>query len=576
MFARRRAPPGMLNHVRIGVRRRAFVLAIIASAVTGCATFAISEGPTQSALRNLLQPQALAIAVNGSGESDQVLSFYRARDFLPAWTGGTENEAMAAEARSILGRAADHGLLREDYSVELAGVSLDPGTDAAQYEIAMTTAVLRYASDVGRGRVRPSDVYRDVELPVPDFDAAAALNQAVNNRSVGGFLAALPPNHPEYHRLVEALAEYRALDDGTAIARIRIGDGQSTSQRRLVVAQLSLDDPDLAAQTNPTAREVRDAVQRFQARNGLAVDGIAGPKTLAALVTQSTARIELIKANLERWRWLPRRFEDRYVSVNVPDQSLAFNREGGQVFTSRVIVGHKSSPTPILRTNIASVKANPPWNVPGDIAARDLLPYMRRNPNYLAERNMVLLDTLDTDPHGRLINWNEVKPSQFYYHVRQLPGLDTALGELMLDMPNDFDVYLHDTPTRHLFAQEDRAVSNGCIRVEDIFPLASLALANDPMAGVERIRRAIATGETQFLDLDDPLPVYLLYWTVVVSPDGNLSFPPDRYDRDQVLIEALNAPRGASSLPISLVSEHGSEPTTRSRALAQINPGDAY
>jgi murein L,D-transpeptidase YcbB/YkuD len=266
---------------------------------------------------------------------------------------------------------------------------------------------------------------------------------------------------------------------------------------------------------------------------------------LSALRSQASSRIDLIKSNLERWRWVPREFEARYVAVNVPEQSLVFVQDRNVALRSRVIVGRRSSTTPILRTSVRAVKANPPWNIPGDIAARDLLPYMRRNPNYLKERRMVLVDTLETDPYGHQIDWRAVEPSEFYYSVRQLPGPDTALGDLMLDMPNDFDVYLHDTPAKGLFAHADRTVSNGCVRVQEIYPLASLALTGDPDAGMARLNDAIATGETQILDLQNPLPVYLLYWTAVPSSEGGLTFPPDLYDRDDALIGALNGRRGA-------------------------------
>jgi murein L,D-transpeptidase YcbB/YkuD len=242
---------------------------------------------------------------------------------------------------------------------------------------------------------------------------------------------------------------------------------------------------------------------------------------------------------MERWRWMPAAFERRYIAVNVPDQSLKFMRDGNAVLNSRVIVGRKMSPTPITRSAIVAVVANPPWNIPGDIAARDLLPHLRKSPNYLATKHMVVTDGPPGDPYGRTIKWASVTPADFPYAIRQLPGPTTALGAVMLDSPNDFDVYLHDTPNKKRFESDVREISNGCVRVQQILPLASLALTDDTAKGMGKLNQAIKTHDTQRLALDEPLPVYFLYWTALAEADGSVGFRPDRYGRDAPLIAAL-------------------------------------
>ena len=393
------------------------------------------------------------------------------------------------------------------------------------------------------GRVRPDDIYEDAELPALSFDPAEELTQAVANHSIASWLADLPPPHPEYRQLARALAHYRAIAEqggwpslpGPNDIRLEGNDPRVT----LLIKRLTFEDSALAAIPKPSIVELRNAVKRFHARNGLEEDGRVANETLAALNVPASLRVAEIAANMERWRWIPR-FESRYVAVNVPDQSLTFVRYGTVALASRVIVGRKSSATPITRSAITSIVVNPPWNIPGDIAARDLLPHLRQNPNYLASKNMVVMNGPPGDPYGRKIDWRKIIPAEFPYAIRQLPGPATALGALMLDSPNDFDVYLHDTPNKKRFESDQRHISNGCVRVQQIFPLASLALADDAAKEMDRLQKAVKSRQTQRLTLDSPLPVYFLYWTAFADPDGSVEFRPDRCDRDTPLIAALN------------------------------------
>jgi L,D-transpeptidase YcbB len=197
------------------------------------------------------------------------------------------------------------------------------------------------------------------------------------------------------------------------------------------------------------------------------------------------------------------------------DQTVDFVRDGKVVLTSKAIIGRKNSTTPIIRTMIKSVIANPAWDVPGDLAAASIVPKLRKNPNYLAEHHMVIVK------------------GQF----RQLPP--SALGQVMLDSPNDFDVYLHDTPGKARFEQDNRELSNGCVRVQQILPLAALVLADDREAGMDRLKKTIASGREQHLALDQPMALYMVYWTAVAGEDGTVEFRPDRYNRDKPLIAAL-------------------------------------
>jgi murein L,D-transpeptidase YcbB/YkuD len=355
-------------------------------------------------------------------------------------------------------------------------------------------------------------------------------------------LAGLPPSHPQYRQLVQALAKYRGIADGGGWPTLpgkEINPEGKDRGAKLLARRLAFEDPVLAAIAKPSPAQIREAVKRFQARNGLNKDGRVSGKTLATLNLPASFRVAQIAANMERWRWMPAQFEDRAIAVNVPDQSLAFLEDGQAVLNSPVVVGQKASPTPILRTTVVAAVVNPPWNIPGDIAAKALLPHLRRDPGYLASRHMVVMDGPPGDPTGRTIKWRNIVPDEFPYAIRQLPGPNTALGALMLDSPNDFDVYLHDTPNKKLFGLDRREISNGCVRVQQIFPLASLALGPDAAQGAHELAAARKSHDTQRLTLDQPLPVYFLYWTALADADGNVGFRPDLYGRDAPLIAAL-------------------------------------
>ncbi|HTW35762.1 MAG TPA: L,D-transpeptidase family protein [Rhizomicrobium sp.] len=453
----------------------------------------------------------------------QVQAFYAARDFRLVWSGDDEAEERAAVVRQALEHADRQGLRPGDYLSDPVRWADEPkpGRDAADYDVALTTAFFAYALDVREGRVDPLKVYKDVNLPVQDFDLADAFATALRRGSVARFLSDLPPPHPGYHWLVDALARYRDIAAHGAWPVLRSSTTVALTDKNgkpsAFAHRLALEDGAFADTIDPSDADLREALLRFQRRNGLEDNGRLTPDTLKALNVPVSYRIQQIIANMERWRWVPRAFEARYILVNVPDQSLEFVEDQSAKLSSKVVIGRRDAKTPIMRTEVVAVVANPAWDIPDDIAAKRILPHLRHHPDYLASRNMVLAN-------GSL---------------QQNPGNDNVLGKLMLDSPNPFGVYMHDTPDKKLFLSSMRERSNGCVRVEQIAPLASLALGGEDPD--DRIIEAIATGETQRLELSEPLAVYMLYWTAFADSDGAMEFRPDRYDRDPPLIAKLGA-----------------------------------
>lgn len=500
----------------------------------------------------------------------QLMSFYASRQFRPAWSGGAIEQERAGEAIAVLMRAGDQGLRSEDYlsSIEFRERPRR-GIDAAHFDIALTAAVLRYAHDVAVGRLRPNDIYKDVKLPAPNFDAVEALTRMLRGRSITASLADLPPPHPQYRRLAAMMARYRAVEAGggwpSLPARGEIGFDGDDRRTKALIQRLASEDDALAANREPSSEDIREAVKRYQSRNGLDADGRVAGATLTALNVPVSSRIEVLAANMERWRWLPRTLENRYIAVNVPDQSVEFVRNGDVVLSSRVVVGRKTSRTPILKAEAVAIIANPPWEIPGDIVVNQLLPKLRRSSGYLQASNMVLMNGPSNDPFGRKVNWRNVSPDAFPFKVVQIPGPHNALGNLMIDTPNDFDVYLHDTPGKALFKSADRAVSNGCIRVEAIFQLASLIL--DESDADTRLKDLIAARDTKRVPLARPVPVYFLYWTAIAVPDGGVGFRGDLYGRDARLIEAL-AKRTEDQPELAVTESNVTEPVAGSARIS--------
>lgn len=428
------------------------------------------------------------------------------------------SDVQTRTAQAALSHAAQEGL--------------DPGAyripnlpDLAARNAAASAALLDYMRDVRTGRPALKALDADMALPPSAFDAATTLDQAIRDNSLDALLAGLPPSAPEYAGLKLWLAHYRRIAAAGGWPLIAPG-----AESGLLRSRLAFED-DITGLSDP------DALKRFQARHGLAQDGALGVSTLAALNVPAGARADTIAANMERWRWLPGQLEANRIVINVADARLDLFLGGNATLSSRVIVGKPATPTPILRAEGAGVTVNPPWTVPVLIAAHEILPKLKRNAAYLVSQDMFLLDGPPGDPQGLHVNWRAIPAGHFPYRLRQHPGPKNSLGRIKLELPNQFDVYLHDTPGRAAFNAAHRDVSHGCVRVEQILPLASYVLAGD-LSAVAKISDAVNGGETGYLPLTRKMPVYFLYWTAFVDAGGTLQFRPDIYGRDQRMTRA--------------------------------------
>lgn len=485
-----------------------------------------------------------------------------------------------ARARALLEsiQAAErHGLDPEDYgftrlSQGLAalnrGAALSPEQRSA-LDTAFTEAFQSLARDLATGRIAPKSVDASWHISPVSPDLDAVLDQALRHNDVAGTLAALAPQQQEYARLMESLQRYRniaaaggwpQIPGGSSLTLGRANDPARVHVlRQRLAAEGYLPQP-VASPTDSAISAIpalpadsydsalAEAVRQFQASRGLLVDGIVGAGTLRALNVPAQERAQQIALNMERWRWLPSSLGDPHIRVNIAAYQLDVYEGERRVMNMPVIVGKEGWSTPFFNDAIDHVMLNPNWDVPRSIAIEDILPKVREDPSYLYENNFVVLDGWDEDAtriDPATIDWYAVSAEDFPYRFRQLPGSDNALGRIKFMFPNQFAVYLHDTPDEHLFESRQRALSHGCIRVARPLDLADYLFRDDPAWDRARFAQAIASGRHMRVDLPAPVPVYLLYWTAFVDDQGRMQLRPDIYGVDEAQSRALTKREGA-------------------------------
>ena len=308
-----------------------------------------------------------------------------------------------------------------------------------------------------------------------------------------------------------------------------------------LVATGDLPQGELATTDSIYDESIEAGVRHFQMRHGLDVDGIIGPSTVRALNIPVEHRVQQLRINLERTRWVFDDVSDEYILVNIAGFAAYVIRDGKVAWRTKVQVGKPFRKTPVFRDEMKYVVFNPTWTVPYRIATRDILPSIQADPDYVATRNFDIKDRNGNLVDAKSIDWSKLSRGNFPYTLVQRPGPDNALGRVKFMFPNEHAVYLHDTPSKHLFGKAERAFSAGCIRVERPFDFAEVLMGRDGWTQ-ERFKEVLDSGEIRTVFLSKPLPVLLLYWTAEVREDGVVYFYQDIYDRDQSVADGLDAP----------------------------------
>ena len=366
--------------------------------------------------------------------------------------------------------------------------------------------------------------------------------------SLSNYLATIFPRVELYQRMQAYLEEYRVMAASGGWPQVPEGPtlkpGVADERLPILARRLAIsgDLPAEAASAPVSiyADALEAAVKNFQLRHGLDDDGVVGPATLHALNVPVEDRVNQIRLNLERARWVLDELPDDFVVVNIAGFRAYLYRDRKPVWSTRVVVGKTYHKTPVFRSSMKYVVFNPTWTVPYSIATKEMLPKIKQDPNYLSSRNFDLKNRNGEliDPAG--VDWSQVTRRNFGYTLVQRPGPSNALGEIKFIFPNQFSVYLHDTTSKSLFAKAERTFSHGCIRVDQPFDFAEVLLQQDGWSR-EMIEAERANRKTKSVFLAQPLPVLLLYWTAAIGDDGQIHFYEDVYERDQKILSALDS-----------------------------------
>ncbi len=521
--------------------------------------------PVQERLRHRLEaagdPPVLAVGETAIHAARTLVAFYEARAYRPAWADQSGPLPAAQEVLASVAGAHLEGLRPDDYHHAELSRRLRPAGGAppldsparVDLELLLTDAFLLYGADSLAGHLDPETIDPEWVARRRGADMAVELQAALEGDRVGARLAELLPPQEGYALLRRALAQHREISQAGGWPQVPAGPtvkpGDEDARVPVLRARLRATgdlEPGAGDDEGSRLGEVtRQGVIRFQERHGLDPDGKVGPATLAALNVTAGERVDQIRVNMERWRWLPQELGARYVLVNIADFHLDLVENGEPVLAMRVIVGKDYRRTPVFSDQIRYLVLNPAWEVPNQLAVQDILPEVRRNPDYLSQMGIKVLQgwgagERELDPSS--IDWRSVSPRQFSYRFRQAPGPQNALGTVKFMFPNRFNIYLHDTPKRELFRRAERSFSSGCIRVEKPMELSERLLWGDSRWNREAITAAVRQGTERTVRLPEPVAVHLLYWTAWVDEEGRIQFRRDLYGRDGRVLEALAQP----------------------------------
>ena len=487
---------------------------------------------------------------------DQRLSqFYHTHDLQPFWVSTAGPGKRARQIYDALLSADKEGLDPKRYYIDRIE-KYWKSTDAVglvRLDVLLSLGLVRYVADLREGRVEPFKLDPELFATAREFELNwdDLRQQVLETQDMKAFLDSQIPPFRQYRKLKEALMQYREIKGDGGWKSVPEGEvlkaGMEDARIPLIRKRLTVTGDLTTESMEGTVYDEKtvEGVKHFQDRHGLAADGVIGKGTISTMNVPVDNRIRQIIINMERYRWLHVAEEERFLAVNIAGFRLVGVKNGAFEIDMPVIVGKEYHKTPVFSDTIKYLVINPYWNVPNSIAQNEMLPKLKKNPNYLKEKNIRLLNGWDPDAKevdSTTLDWNSMgKGDIVRYRLRQDPGPNNALGTIKFIFPNKYNVYLHDTPVHSLFEQRKRTMSHGCIRVSKPAELASYVLGGEEAGwGIEKIKQTVASGKRTVVPLKKPFPIHILYRTVIFNPaSGEINFFTDVYGRDALLEKAL-------------------------------------
>jgi len=525
---------------------------------------------------------------------DPVARVYEERQFRSGWSDPIRlNQLIVA-----LADLESDGLDPRDYHLaaltairdELRSAKVLSASEQGDLDLIATDALALAMYHLYAGKVDPVKISAQWNFdarPMRNEEGLRVLMDVLDSGRIREALTAARPQHVWYERGRERLRQYRRIavdggwptiaagptlkpgvtDERVAVLRTRLqitGDlppapastPATAATPATPLAEAASAAGDAATAESPAANapitpitdpanvydaQVEAGVRHFQQRHYLGTDGAVGPGTLAALNVPVSARIDQIRLNLERGRWVLDQIKGEFVLVDVAGFNVSYFRDNEPIWTSRVVVGKPYRETPIFKSEITYVVFNPTWTIPPGILAKDKLPTIKRDPGYLKRNNIRVIDRSGREVPASAVDWERYSAGNLPYQLRQDPGPDNALGLVKIMFPNPYLVYLHDSPAKALYDEDERAFSSGCIRVQKPFELTELVLNDPERWNQTTMQEVIKSGKTETVNLQKPLPVLILYWTAQPTADGQIMFRSDVYGRDPPLLRALDS-----------------------------------
>jgi len=551
MPACRTASPAYLKSLR-------GILLFISILLTPLAVEAEDTGPLliQQRLEQLYFEEQDKVGQEPIYAVSYLLDLYRKNQFQLLWT----SQDNISQLLAAIITSAEEGLIPDDYHLkaitrqgnELKEASASSVAKMVEYDLLLSDALVLLGQHKRYGKVDPREVEEkhNLEPAVPRISPSDIYLTAIKTGTVRETLDKRSPDHPAYINLKQALNQYRQIASKGGWQQVPAGPSLKPGMRDDRVAAMRkrltiTGDYHYKGSSDPAFFDdnLAAAVKSFQTRHHLEPDGLVGKTAINAMNVSVADRINQIRVNMERTRWVIHDMPSSSLIVDIAGFRLQYYHQNKLTWSSKVMVGQPFHQTPVFRSAVTYLVLNPTWTITPDIVKNETVPSILKDKNYLQKQRLRVLDGSGAEVNPTSIPWNQYLGKHFPYTLRQDSGIDNSLGLIKFIFPNTYHVYLHDTPSKSLFGRTQRAFSHGCIRMQNPLELGKMIISNDPgnPTNGEKFDQIIASGKTTTVILKQPLPIFLMYLTTNVQ-DGVVLFKPDLYNRDQGISDALNRP----------------------------------